>query len=160
MVLSLELRERIVRLFQKGKKQEVIADLLDVPQSTVSYWIVRFKKTGGVQTKSKSGRPNRLTQAQLAVLREDLQGFPPSRYGGESMGWITKMALDYIRQKFGVSYGMRAVQKLLHEAGLRLITPRPEHVKGSKLARQVFMDEFKKKSRRNIWIAPSLISTK
>ena len=42
---------------------------------------------------------------------------------------------------------MRYMQKLFHKFGLNLITPRSEAYNGSKLARDAYRDEFKKKSK-------------
>ena len=157
---KLILRQNIIKLHQKGKKQTEISYLLDVPQSTVSYWIIRYNKEKRLIDKPRSGRPSQLTKEQKAELKDVLLDFPPARYGGESLGWTTKMAIQYIKDKFNVLYGMRQVQKLFHKFGLNLITPRQEHKKASHAARVVYRMDFKKNSKKNIWIAPSLISTK
>ena len=97
---------------------------------------------------------------EKSELKEVLLDFPPSRYGGETLGWTTKMAIQYIKDKFSIVYGMRQVQKLFRKFGLSLITPRPDHRKGSHAARVVYRMDFKKNSKKNIWVAPSLISTR
>ena len=76
------------------------------------------------------------------------------------MGWTTKMLVQYIKDKFGITYGMRYAEKIMHKCSISLITPRSEHYKASYAARTVYRMEFKKNSKKNIWIAPSLISTK
>ncbi len=86
--------------------------------------------------------------------------FAPKRYGGESLGWTTKTAIDFIKDKYGVKYSMRRMQELFHKFNLNLITPRSEYYSGSLLARNAFRSEFKKNSNQNIWIAKSLILTK
>jgi len=157
---KLILRQNIIKLHNKGKKQEEISYLLDVPQSTVSYWIINYKKENRLIDNPRSGRPAQLTKEQKAKLKEQLLDFPPSRYGGKSMGWTTKMAIQHIKETCGVKYGMRQIQKLFHKFGLNLITPRSEHTNASYAARTVYRMDFKKNSKTNIWIAPSLISTK
>ncbi len=157
---KLQLRKTIIKLYQKGKSQPQISDLLDIAQTTVSFWIRRYKKTGSLEDLPKSGHPSFLTKEQLAELKNHLLDYAPERYGGESLGWTTKMAIDFVKQKYGVIYSMRRIQELFHKFGLNLITPRSEAYKGSKLVRNSFRDEFKKNSNQNIWIAPSLISTR
>jgi len=157
---KLELRKTIIKLHQKGKKQTEISDLLDVPQSTVSYWIIRYRQTGSLEDNPRPGCPSRLDNKQFKELRKVLLDSPPLRFGGESFGWTTKMAIQYIKDNFGVEYGMRQMEKLFHKFELNLITPRVEHRKGSNAARTVFCMDFKKNSKRNIWIASSLISMK
>lgn len=157
---KVEIRKTIIKLYQKGKTQEEISGLLDIPRSTISYWIVRHRKTKSLVDKSRSGRPSRLSKENISKLKERLLDTPPKRYGGESFGWTTKMAMEFIRENFGVDYGMRQVQKLFHKAGLSLITPRSQHSKSSYAARYIYKEEFKKNSKKNIWVAQSLISTK
>ena len=54
---KLILRQNIMRLHNKGKKQSEISYLLDVPQTTVSYWIRNFKTEKRLTDKPHSGRP-------------------------------------------------------------------------------------------------------
>jgi len=157
---KLILRQNIIKLHGKGKKQDEISYLLDVPQQTVSYWIINYKKENRLIDNPRSGRPSQLTNEQKKELRQVLLDFPPSRYGGKSMGWTTKMVIQYLKETYRVKYGMRQIQKLFHKFGLNLITPRSEHTNASYASRTVYHTDFKKNSKKNIWIAPSLISTK
>ena len=157
---KIESRKMIIKLYEKNKTQEEISELLDIPQSTISYWIVRYKKTKSLEDKSRSGRPSQLNKEQFEQINHALHDFPPSRYGGESMGWTTKMLIQFIKDKFKINYTMRYAEKIMHKCGINLITPRSEHSKASYAARTVYRMEFKKNSKKNIWIAPSLISTK
>lgn len=151
---KLELRKTIIKLRNKGKKQEEISFLLEVPQSTVSYWIVRHRKTGSLEDKPRSGRPRLITRKQLKSFKEALLDSPPQRFGGESIGWTTKMAIQYAKENYGIKYSMRRVEELFHEFGLGLITPRLEHSKASHAARVVYKMDFKKNLKKNIWVAP------
>lgn len=157
---KLQLRKSIIKLHLKNKSQTEIAYLLDVPQTVVSYWIRRYKATESLLDRPRSGKPAKLSKAQLEEVRQELNRVSPERYGGESIGWITKSAIDYIFSKYGVKYSMRRMQELFHELGLNLITPRSEHYNASKLARDSFRAEFKKNFKKSIWVSPSLISTK
>ena len=153
-------RQAIIQLHKKGKKQTEISYLLDVPQTTISYCIKKYKLTGKLDDKPRSGKPAKLSNEKLYELKKVLLDFPPSRYGGESIGWLTKIAIQYVYDTYGVKYSMRRMQELFHKFGLNLITPRTEHTKASYAARTVYRMDFKKNSKKNIWIAPSLISTK
>ncbi len=155
------LRKTIIKLyFEKKKSQEEIANLLDISQSQVSFWIVRYNKTKSLDEKPRKGREGFLSKEKKAQLKKDLLGFPPSRYGGKSSGWTTKLAIKFIKDKYDVTYSIRRMQELLREFGLSLITPRSEHYKTSKLVRNTFRDDIKKNFKQSIWISPSLISTK
>lgn len=153
-------RELIIGLHKKKKTVREIGYILGISKSKAAFWINRFDKTKSLENKSRSGRPSRLNAEQIFRLKKDLLSSPPKRYGGESFGWTTKLAINYVKENFGVTYGMRQIQKLFHKAGLSLITPRSQHNKSSYAARTVYKEEFKKNSKKNIWVAQSLISTK
>jgi len=157
-IKKVELRKTIIKLHNKGKSQTDISYLLDIPQTTISFWIRRYKKTGSLINNSKSGCPARLTKEQFNIFKNALLDFPPKRFGGKSLGWTTKMAIQFVKDKFNVQYGMRRMQELFHKFGLNLITPRSQHVKSSFAARTVYRMDFKKNSKTNIWVAKSLIS--
>lgn len=156
---KIALRKTIVKLHKKRKTGVEIAELLDISQSTVSFWIVRWRKTGKLDDLKGRGKKPFLTDTQMEEIKRVLLGFPPPRYGGESIGWTTKMAIDYIFNNYNIKYSMRRMQELFHILGLSLITPRPQHKKTSHAAKVVYRMDFKKNSKTNIWIAPSLTST-
>ncbi len=157
---KLTIRKTIIKLYNKGKSQPQISYLIDVPQTTVSFWIRRYKKTGSFVDLPKSGHPSFLTNTQMKELKTHLLDYAPERYGGESIGWTTKMAIKFVKETYSVTYSVRRMQELFRKFGLSLITPRSEAYSGSKLARNSFREEFKKNFKCNIWIAPSLISMK
>lgn len=150
-MISEEKRKLIIDLRTTGKTEEEIANILSTSQSTVSYWIIRHKATGSVKSKEKSGRPARLSASQAENLKAALHRKPLERYGGKSFGWTTKLARKFISDEYGITYGIRRVQKLMHKFGLSKITPRPEHMKASKTARDNFKRNFKKNSKEPIW---------
>ncbi len=150
----------ILSLNKKGKSTREIAYLLDISKSKAAFWVKRIKETKSFNDKPKSGHPTKLSKKQLDELKLNLLDYAPERYGGESLGWTTKMAINYVKNKYNVEYSMRRMQELFHKFGLNLITPRSEAYKGSKLARNSYREEFKKNFKKNIWIAPSLISMK
>ena len=153
-------RELIINLQKKNHTTREIASILDISKSKASFWIKRFRETKSLKDKPKSGCPSMLKKNQFKKLKEDLLDFPPPRFGGKSFGWTTKMAIQYVKDTFGVKYSIRRMQELFHKFGLSLITPRTKHKKSSKAVRIVYRMDFKKNSKKNIWIAPSLISTK
>lgn len=153
-------RELIISLSKKKKSTREIAKLLDISKSKAAYWVKRSKQGKSLQDKPRSGKPSQLTKEQFEQINHALHDFPPSRYGGESMGWTTKMLIQFIKDTFGITYGMRYAEKIMHKCGISLITPRSQHSKASYASRMVYRLDFKKNSKKNIWVAPSLISMK
>jgi len=157
---ELAIRKKIISMHKKGNSTRDIAFLLDLSKSKVAFWVKRYKDTKNLENNHRSGKPPKLTKKQLNEVKNYLLDYAPERYGGESIGWTTKMAIKFIIDKFGVTYSIRRMQELFRKFGLSLITPRSEYYKPSKLARTAFREEFKKNFNQNIWIAPSLISMK
>jgi transposase len=157
---ELAIRKKIISLHDKKKPTREIAYLLDISKSKAAFWVKRYKTTGSLDDKPRSGKPAKLNKEQFEQIKKVLNDFPPSKYGGESIGWDSKMLLNYIKDNFKVTFGMRYAEKIMHKCGIALITPRVEHKNSSHAARVVYRMDFKKNSKKNIWIAPSLISTK
>lgn len=146
-------RELIIKLhFTDKKKTREIAGLLGTSKSTVSYWICKHKQGLSLEDEQRSGRPSEISKEQLEQLKKVLQRKPSkSRFGGQSMGWTTKMVVQYIKDEFDISFTQRHVTRLLHKLGLSLITPRSQHAKDSKLARHAFKEEMGKKTSKSIF---------
>lgn len=157
---KIAMRNAMIKLHKKGKTQIEISFLLEIPQTTVSFWIRRYKQTNSVLDKPHPGKPGKLSAQDLALVKKHLLGYAPERYGGESLGWTTKMAIDFVHKTYGVKYSMRRMQELFKIFGLSLITPQSNYYKSSLLARNSFRDEFKKNSKISIWLHPLLLSTK
>lgn len=153
-------REQIVKLFKKGKKQPEISYLLDIPQTTVSFWIRRFKQAGNLEKRKQPGKTPKLRFDQFEELRKHMLNSAPERYGGESVGWTTKLAIKHVEDNYSIRYSMRRMQELLHKMGLNMISPRSEAIKGSHAARTVFREYFKKNWKENIWVGRSSILMK
>ncbi len=157
---KIAMRKSIIKLHEKGKSQMDISYLLEIPQTTVSFWIRRFKQTKNLLDKAHPGKQSKLSKEKLILVKKHLLGYAPQRYGGQSLGWTTKIAIDFVYGKFGVKYSMRRMQEFFRKFGLSLITPRSDYYKSSLLARNSFREEFKKNSKTSIWLHPSLLSTK
>ncbi|CAB4382790.1 unnamed protein product [Rhizophagus irregularis] len=67
--LSATKREQIIGVYLSGVKQKIISTQLDIPTSTVSDTIKRYKETGSAIPEKRSGRPKILTQCDTQVLR-------------------------------------------------------------------------------------------
>lgn len=151
-------RELIIRLHNQERSTREIGNILGISKSKAAFWIKRHKESGSLKDKPRSGKPSQLTKEQFKIIRDALHDFPPSRYGGESIGWTTKMLIKFIKEEFGIKFGVRYAQKIMHKCDIRLIKPRSTHIKSSKGVHNSYRDGFKKNSKRSMWVAPSLIS--
>ena len=106
--------------------REAAGVLGDAPR-TVENWVHRFEKSGlaGLNEGERSGRPSRLSPAQLAKVESALRQ-SPREAGVEGGGvWDGKTLSRYLEQKFGVDLKVRQCQRLFRQLGFRLRKPRP-----------------------------------
>ena len=150
-MLSIQERKLIVRLHNKGKNQQTIADLIGCSQPTVNLWIHRSKKKNGLKTLLRSGRPTPLSSSKLDQLKLVLK-HKIEQKNAQFSSVTTKEIRDLIHKEIGELYSIRHVERLMHKMDFSLITPRTMHTKHDQNAVDTFREEFKKKLTRAIWI--------
>jgi transposase len=85
----------------------------------------RFESQGfaGLQEGERSGRPPRLTQAQLAAVGRDLRRSPRAWDYRQNL-WDGKLLAHHLAKAYGVALGPRQCQRLFHHLRFRLRKPR------------------------------------
>jgi transposase len=136
------LRLRAVILAQAGRSAPEIAQALGAGRRTVQEWVRRYNAEGldGLVDRPGRGRPCRLTEEQLARLRDRIDAGPTPEDGTCTLRGPEVRAL--LEREFGVAYSPAAVYFLLHRLGYEPLDPRPRHIKADPAAQE----EFKKKS--------------
>lgn len=145
-------RELIVKLRKEGKTCIEVAEILGVSKSKVSFWTLRYKKTGCLEDKSRKGRPTTLTEEKLQEIKEKIKENILEQDG--RAGLSSKEVLIYIEKETGRTYTIRHVERLLHKMGFSLITPRVNHIKKDEKTQNDFRQTFKKNYNKNIWTIP------
>lgn len=115
-----------VLLVAQGMTCPEVARLLgDAPRS-VEYWVQNFEKRGlaGLHEGERSGRPGRLSEAQLAEVNNVLRKVPRD-VGLRGNLWDGKTLSAWIEQQYGVGLRVRQCQRLFRRFGFRLRKPRP-----------------------------------
>jgi transposase len=98
----------------------------DTPR-TVENWVHRFETEGlaGLTEAERSGRPSRLSPAQIAEVETALRQ-SPAEAGVEGGGvWDGKTLSRCLEQKFEVELMARQCRRLFRQLGFRLRKPRP-----------------------------------
>jgi len=67
---SLDLRQRAIRLREKGETQARIGELLDISISTVKRYLVRQKEKGSLAATVQKRAQSQLQSAELAVIKD------------------------------------------------------------------------------------------
>ncbi len=114
-------------LVAQGMSCRKAASLLGDAPRTVEYWVRSFEREGltGLQEGVRSGRPRRLTDDQLQLVGEVLRR-PPEEAGLSANLWDGKTLASFLRQRFGVSLGVRQCQRIFLSLDFRLRKPRPQ----------------------------------
>jgi transposase len=103
------------------------ADLLGDSSRSVEYWVRRFETNGfaGLTDQPKSGRPGRLSPAQMEKIDNALRQSPSQAGLTGSHLWDGKTLATFVRRQLGVTLGVRQCQRLFRQLNFRLRKPRP-----------------------------------
>ncbi len=142
-MLNKKERELIISLYNKGKKQEEISELIGCSQPTVHRWIKHNSHGRTLDTLPKSGRPTKLTKNNIIKLKKKIVAIVESA-NKEFCSVNTKQISKIIHQEIGEIYSLRHVERIMHKLGFSLITPRPQHVRHNQEKVDRFREEFKK----------------
>jgi len=120
---KMELRRREgMRLLASGVSQSEVARQLDVSRQTTSSWAKRLAEDPQAWRWRSLGRPSGLSEAQKRGLGKALSagtqanGFPNNR-------WTLALVAQLIERKFGLSYSIVNVWRILHELGIHWRRP-------------------------------------
>jgi transposase len=116
---ELEVRRRLaVRLLSQGKSRSEVAEMVGASLSSVKRWKAAWKKGGveAVAAKPHPGRKPKLTNAQKRQLeRMLLRG--PRAAGFSNDLWTCGRVAEVIRRRFGVTYHVDHVPRILQAFG-------------------------------------------
>ena len=99
-----KLRLQALLLVKNGLSPAKVAEDFSVHRSTVHRWMKRAEEEGLLSLKCKPGRGVKsfLSAKQIFELRQAFSKPIPTE-DGFSRGWQTKDALQFVREKFGIS---------------------------------------------------------
>lgn len=142
-----KLRERYQALYLMIKLENCskVAELIKKSRNTVQTLVKMFNEGGldAIAPGSPPGRPSRLSDEQKEALKEDIM-MHPRELDYDFSNWEGKSVAEHVRVKFGVSFSVRAAQKLLHALGFSLQRPRYKFPKADPEEQEEFIREFKK----------------
>lgn len=115
-----------VLLVAQGMSCPEVGQLLGDAPRTVEYWVERFEARGlaGLAERRRSGRPSRLSEAQLEEIDRALR-LTPRDCGVNGTLWDGKTLGAWIVRRFHIRLGVRQCQRLFRQRGFRLRKPRP-----------------------------------
>lgn len=123
--LDVWLRARAVLGYIAGQRAVEIAEHLEVGESSVRDWLRWYAREGadGLLSAKRGASKPKLDAAQREELGTLLDAGPQA--AGLSAGmWTGKAVAALILARFGVSYHVQSVPRLLHEIGFSVQRPR------------------------------------
>ena len=141
-----QIRLQALLLVKNGLSPAKIAEEFSVHRSTVHRWVKRAEKEGLSSLKCKPGRGVKsfLTAEQVSELSKAFSEPIPTD-DGYYRGWQTKDAVQYVREKFGISYSKSRMRQIIKNLGLSKITCRPRSKKRNEAFTNEFIAEVQKK---------------
>lgn len=118
-------RGRAVLGYLAARSVISLAAELGVTRGSVNRWLQWYEADGtdGLGTGKPSGRPPRLTAAQVAELVALIERGPLEAGYGTGV-WTGPIIGDLISKRFGVGYHNHHVPRLLHQLGFSVQRPR------------------------------------
>jgi transposase len=115
-----------VLLVAQGATCPEVSRLFGDAPRTVEYWVRRFEAKGfaGLTEGPRTGRPRRLSEAQLREVDRALRQ-TPRELGLTGTLWDGKTLSAWIEQRFHIQLRVRQCQRLFRQRGFRLRKPRP-----------------------------------
>lgn len=115
-----EIRIRAVKQVEAGESPEVVIKALGFHRSAIYQWIAKYREGGtdALKTKSITGRPTKLSGAQLKKIYDIITSKNPLQLKFEFALWTREMVRDVIHDRFKVKLSIVSVGRLLRKLGM------------------------------------------
>lgn len=132
------IRVRAVQRVMDGESPEVVIKALGMSRARIYEWLAAYREGGfdALKAKQISGRPKKLSGAQIRELYIWITTFTPDQLKFDFALWTRGRVRELIRQKFNVRLSDVSVGRLLRNLGLtpqnplhRAYQQKPEAVK-------------------------------
>ena len=150
-MINLQTRELILKWTKENKTQQEIANLSGCNQSAVSRLLEKYRKTGSIKNRLRSGRPTPLNKKTLTKLKKEFK----KKAIAANKNYCSidvKQFSQIIEKETDKKYSTRHVERVLHKLDFSRITPRPQHIKNNPKKVKEFREDFKKNLKNNTWI--------
>ncbi len=115
------LRQKAIRLREKGKTFRQIGQLLDVHPDTVGRWYQRYEVGGteaiAVQKRGPKNKPRRLTEQQEQLVIKAIRDQMPDQHKLDFALWTRRAIAQLIKQFWGIDIPVRPMGDYLKRWG-------------------------------------------
>ena len=114
------IRVRAVQRVMDGESPEVVIKALGMSRARIYEWLAAYREGGfdALKAKQISGRPKKLSGAQIRELYIWITTFTPDQLKFDFALWTRGRVRELIRQKFNVRLSDVSVGRLLRNLGL------------------------------------------
>lgn len=118
-------RDVVEAIVNRQEPVHEAARIFNVPQRTVFDWLAWFRAEGweGLNEKKRSGRPRKLSGAQIKWVYDCITLGQPQQFNLEFCLWTLKMLRDLIRSRLKVELSTSSLSRLLRKLGLSAQRP-------------------------------------
>jgi transposase len=115
-----EIRIRAVQSVEAGESPEDVIRTLGFGRTVIYNWLAKYREGGvdALRAKPISGRPSKMTGAQIKWVYKTVTGKNPLQLRFEFALWTRSMIREVIREKFGVRLSEVSVGRMLRKLGL------------------------------------------
>jgi transposase len=118
--MSEKIRRLAVQRVSEGETPSVVIKSFGLSRTCIYPWL-RAARTQGARALAARKHPGRkptLTPQHKARVRRWISGKDPRQYGFDFGLWTRKIVAALIQEKLGVTLGVTAIGRLLHELGI------------------------------------------
>ena len=128
--LDLFLKTSCILRVSDGHFQKDVAEMFGVPLRTLEWWIEQYRNSGiRVLVKGPyAGKKPRLTLDQQDKLAQIIEA-GPEKAGLDTGVWTATIVKSLVRARFGISYGLSQVRRILRKHRLSVQVPRRDLAK-------------------------------
>jgi transposase len=118
-------RAKAILGYLDGKSVITMSEELSVDRSAINRWMIWFNAEGidGLRTGKPPGRAARLSTQQRTEIAKAVEAGPQAA-GYVSGVWTLAFLRDWIARRFGTTYHISHVARLLHQLGFSVQRPR------------------------------------
>ena len=119
------IRRRAVEQVQAGQSPEVVIRSLGFSRGCIYEWLARYRAGGWDALKAKplSGRPKKMSAAQIRYLYQAIVGKTPLQHRFEFALWTLRLVQWLIAEDLKLKLSRASVARLLHQMGLSAQRP-------------------------------------
>lgn len=119
------IRKNSVERYLSGEPASEIMASYGLCSTTIYKWLEVYSCGGfdALDAKPISGRPPKLTDEQVAEIRDIVVGGNPGQLGLDFGLWTRRIIAELIKDRFGIDIGATAVGRLLHRIGIVPVKP-------------------------------------